>query len=835
MRIAGWHIDGFGIFSDYAIPELSDGLTVLAGPNEAGKSTLLAYIRGMLFGFPDKRHHQPLYAPVHGGRHGGRLFLLGNDGRYVVERQAGTARKTVVVTLPDGSRGSEDDLAHLLGNADAALFETVFAFTLRELQELDSLTKSGEAADRVFSAGLVGAGKSAQKVVRDLGDVAGDVYKRQGRGGALRETLEELNRTESLLTQVREAATGYPRLAAQLGEADREVRELDAQATALRDKIARLHSLQKLWPAWSELLEAEGELQALGDEKIDEEVLDGLVSDLALHRERLSRLPSLAAGVLQAAAELDARLADLGPGWNSEQLAALDVSLPTRDVVRDWERRLREAGEATTEAQRRLQKAEDARGTLLRERERLPPQVDVPTTGTTASVLPVARWLLAATAIGGVAVGAVLMAAGSMVAGVVVLVAALLLGVAAAVIVTRVHGDRRVARAEQHRTRTELASVDARLQEAKNMLADETTTLKAAQEEEEAIDLEWAAWKSDKGVPVALSPQGVVDFFASVEQARGVQRTLTSITSEQGQTQRLVADWEDHARAVAAPGTDLGGEHLAARVEQSGTTHRRRRELQARVAGLLRTLAGEAREGEPVEDLRAVLAEGEPTTWADEEELLTTQLRDLSSARDAAVEKRRDAQTALAALEQSADVAARDARRESLIADLDQIVHDWRRARLAQVLLASTLQQYVKEHQPRVLAEASRLFAGVTGSRYERVVRQGDGNELTILQRDGTAKPTIDLSRGTAEQLYLCLRLSLAAEFASRGTALPLVMDDVLVDFDPRRAAAIAAALAEVARERQVLLFTCHPGTRDLIVTAAGDQATVIELPAPVC
>ncbi len=113
-------------------------------------------------------------------------------------------------------------------------------------------------------------------------------------------------------------------------------------------------------------------------------------------------------------------------------------------------------------------------------------------------------------------------------------------------------------------------------------------------------------------------------------------------------------------------------------------------------------------------------------------------------------------------------------------------MHEWRRARLAQALLASTLDQYVEEHQPRVLAQASRLFAAVTGGRYERVVRQSSGSELTTVQRDGAAKPTIDLSRGTAEQLYLCLRLSLAAEFAKRGAALPLIMDDVLVDFDPR-------------------------------------------------
>src|SRR5680860_1880794 len=76
MHIDGWHIDGFGVFSGYSRRGLGEGLTVFLGPNEAGKSTLLAFLRWVLVGYPP-RGAGDNYPPLHGGEHGGRVFLKG--------------------------------------------------------------------------------------------------------------------------------------------------------------------------------------------------------------------------------------------------------------------------------------------------------------------------------------------------------------------------------------------------------------------------------------------------------------------------------------------------------------------------------------------------------------------------------------------------------------------------------------------------------------------------------------------------------------------------------------------------------------------------------------
>ena len=69
MKITDLQIDGFGVWSGLSLNGLSPDLTVFYGPNEAGKSTLLQFVRSFCFGYsPERRRFLP---PVHGGRSGG--------------------------------------------------------------------------------------------------------------------------------------------------------------------------------------------------------------------------------------------------------------------------------------------------------------------------------------------------------------------------------------------------------------------------------------------------------------------------------------------------------------------------------------------------------------------------------------------------------------------------------------------------------------------------------------------------------------------------------------------------------------------------------------------
>ena len=137
------------------------------------------------------------------------------------------------------------------------------------------------------------------------------------------------------------------------------------------------------------------------------------------------------------------------------------------------------------------------------------------------------------------------------------------------------------------------------------------------------------------------------------------------------------------------------------------------------------------------------------------------------------------------------------------------------------------LQEFTRTRQPAVLEEASSAFARVTAGAYQRILQEQDRESLIVLDRNAQHKRPEELSRGTAEQLYLCLRLGLASEFARRSVSLPLIMDDVLVNFDPERARAVAQELARFSAQHQILIFTCHPETAQLFAEVAPETKVI--------
>ena len=137
--------------------------------------------------------------------------------------------------------------------------------------------------------------------------------------------------------------------------------------------------------------------------------------------------------------------------------------------------------------------------------------------------------------------------------------------------------------------------------------------------------------------------------------------------------------------------------------------------------------------------------------------------------------------------------------------------HSWRVHATACRVFERIRHDYETHRQPETLGEASRYLAKLTGDRYRRIWTPLAEDVLIVDTADGQSLPVDVLSRGTREQLFLSVRLALVAMFARRGVNLPMVLDDVLVNFDVGRAQRAAEVLCDFASAgHQLLFFTCH-------------------------
>ncbi len=226
----------------------------------------------------------------------------------------------------------------------------------------------------------------------------------------------------------------------------------------------------------------------------------------------------------------------------------------------------------------------------------------------------------------------------------------------------------------------------------------------------------------------------------------------------------------------------------------------------------------------PESELRGRLAGLDAVAIDAERERTQAEIARLTQAQAQARQVEEQARRALEAVD-SGDAAARAREAmESALARCRSAVLPWARLRLAQALLQEALNRFRDKAQAPMVAAASEYFALMTGGRYVRLAADETGERpvLRALREDGAAIGLEAMSEGTADQLYLALRL--AALELRRGShpPMPLVLDDVLVTSDDERAGNILRALARFAGGGQVLVFTHHRHLLEVAGAALG-------------
>ena len=233
--------------------------------------------------------------------------------------------------------------------------------------------------------------------------------------------------------------------------------------------------------------------------------------------------------------------------------------------------------------------------------------------------------------------------------------------------------------------------------------------------------------------------------------------------------------------------------------------------------------------GEPLESLKTDLSRTDSQSIADEIDRLEEERANADSQIEKLSTERGSIQTELQRLVGEEESSRLRIERNVLCEQIRGHARDWTRFTLAQNLLEEARRKFERERQPGVVRHAQQFFAEITEERYRQVYAPLGEQTITVTDADGRTKQPSELSRGTREQLFLSLRFGLIRELGQRTEPLPVVVDEILVNFDPERALRAAVAFVELSHTNQVLVFTCQPTVVELFRSAASE--TGVEAP----
>jgi len=901
MRLRRVEAVRYGRLTGATLGDLGDGLTVVLGPNEAGKSTYTSLVRHVLFGYPTAAMKEPGYFVPGGGGRLARLVMEDADGAWVIERGEGAHGGVVNTRTLWG-----DDRPGLLGDitegVSALAYRVVFGFGLDEMAAIEEQRAAGDDVLARLYAASAGLRVSPHEVRTAIEKEAGDIYVTSGRKRELnllladvRSTRSELRSSKAEAEQLVGEQQTLAALSARLPELREGLERARVRSTEFALAVERAEERRAVIEAQEDaLLHLRQERKRLDEESqsldIDESLraaipdLEALLEEAPAHIEAIRSLVEAEAIVDRSAAQ--AEEAARRSGLSREALDALGsahLDATEIEAAREDLQRLRLQLESRTEALGRAEEAL-AQATAAAEKTLRPLGIVAPDAKDAiaerlsaldaletlyASVrtpsghgLDFPSMVMLVSGLAAVATGVYLSEWVTVGIGVVLVLAGAWFLYRSRTGATGSPGDDargylRILGLDASAGPLDLARMRRSLELARSTV--ESVERAADVREEAARDAKlaegavetrmalWTSWLADRGLDGDLTPGAVAAVLGHAREAR-IAEAAAAERREDLERRRAAADeFTGRFAAAVSPFVTVSKQPrrddlplLASRLRERIAAERA---AVARMEDLSRDLrhadariaAEQERAENAAADLRGILerfdlAEGGS---ADDLRLLHEAARQEEGEASAALEH---VVSEISGLEGRLEKAARERRRAELhLAEAGTVerIHDAVDRYLVRAcaarILAEAQERYERERQPEVVREAGRLFATMTHGRYTSLSVPLDDGRIEAFDAHSAAHTSDLLSRGTAEQLYLAIRLGLIARLGDVGAALPVLMDDVLVNFDPERRRGAAEAVSQLAGQRQIVFFTCHPETAAVFSEVAGDHA-VIEL-----
>lgn len=264
MRIQQLHLARFGPFTDQKLDfvvEGPGGLHIVYGPNEAGKSTSLRAVTGLLFGLGLSQRSEDAHLHTASDLRIGAVLERRHDGERELLEIVRHRRRKHPLTDREGKPLEETALDPFLLGATRASFQNRFALDQRQL-ELGAKALLSGAEEGLFAAGTAGAGV-AQILIR-LDEEQAAIFRPRGQKYILNQLLEQLRDAEKHLRASERPAEKWQDEKRALEFKTAEVTRIESRRSQIRTELSRKNRLASVLTDVAQLIQAEEELDAMG-------------------------------------------------------------------------------------------------------------------------------------------------------------------------------------------------------------------------------------------------------------------------------------------------------------------------------------------------------------------------------------------------------------------------------------------------------------------------------------------------------------------------------------------------------------------------------------------
>jgi uncharacterized protein YhaN len=224
----------------------------------------------------------------------------------------------------------------------------------------------------------------------------------------------------------------------------------------------------------------------------------------------------------------------------------------------------------------------------------------------------------------------------------------------------------------------------------------------------------------------------------------------------------------------------------------------------------LRQLSG----GQTVDAFAREARQVDPDTLNSEIHLLEEKILDVSNKKSRLDNIIGREENELEKMDGSAKAALIAEEIQFLSGDISDAAEKYACLKIATKALNTAIERYRSKSQGPILDCASRRFEQITSGSFRALRAEYDSGGRPVLvgvRKDSGDIVSVDgMSDGTADQLYLALRLAGLETYLENNEPIPFIVDDILIKFDNERAVATLQLLAELSQKTQVIFFTHH-------------------------